>query len=414
MQDPNLAIRPDFTSDEHREAREQLVTDGLTDEQAARSLASLWTIANNMAKATWAQGLERHEANRMRVEEEAQQQQQALEEEEEAARREDRKKNKNKYAPVRRAEVPSDPVILPSPYATRKLKAGEFCELFYFTNKGLRDASKSALSSEPEALIMLPSANGIHSWIPAGAVKDPKAVVTKDENLSWEEFNEAAPRMITFMKTYDWPQDRIDMHVAFWSALQTHRWRHAADPLKQRALLLYQAQQRRRWHLAAGSSNSWSLESINDYLLLEAKEDLFNKQRTQQTTLAIQVSTKPFQFLPHAMHLTTHTSLPHNSLPFSQTTHRPSRADNLILVNQPPPNIHLFKTWQSRLPPCHGQSRPGNHAAGNRAFLPIMDNRVRAIRCWQSRLAPTKSNTRAFMHRCPCPASGSSFHSKQL
>jgi len=37
---------------------------------------------------------------------------------------------------------------------------------------------------------MLPSANGIHSWIPAGAVKDPKAVVTKDENLSWEEFNE--------------------------------------------------------------------------------------------------------------------------------------------------------------------------------------------------------------------------------
>ena len=137
---------------------------------------------------------------------------------------------------MRRADVPSDPVILPSPYATRKLKAGEFCELFYFTNKGLSDASKSALSSEPEALIMLPSANGIHSWIPASAVKDPKAVVTKDENLSWEQFNKAAPRMITFMKTYDWPQDRTDMHVAFWTALQTHRWRHAADPLKQRSV----------------------------------------------------------------------------------------------------------------------------------------------------------------------------------
>jgi len=85
MQDPNLAIRPDFTSDEHLEAREQLVADGLTEEQAARSLASLWTIANNTAKAAWAEGLERREANRIKAEEEARQQQQAQEDEEEAA-----------------------------------------------------------------------------------------------------------------------------------------------------------------------------------------------------------------------------------------------------------------------------------------------------------------------------------------
>jgi hypothetical protein len=69
-----------------------------------------------------------------------------------------------------------------------------------------------------------------------------------------------------------------------------HRWRHAPDPLKQRALLLYQAQQRRRWHLNAGAADSWSLETINDTLLKEAREDLFNEQRTQQTAIAIQVS----------------------------------------------------------------------------------------------------------------------------
>jgi hypothetical protein len=41
---------------------------------------------------------------------------------------------------------------------------------------------------------MLPSSDGIHSWVPAVAVKDPKAVlVTKDEHLFWEEFNEVAP-----------------------------------------------------------------------------------------------------------------------------------------------------------------------------------------------------------------------------
>jgi len=41
MQDPNLMIRLDFTSDEHLEAHEQLMADGLTEEQAARSLAFL-------------------------------------------------------------------------------------------------------------------------------------------------------------------------------------------------------------------------------------------------------------------------------------------------------------------------------------------------------------------------------------
>ncbi|OJA19457.1 hypothetical protein AZE42_05675 [Rhizopogon vesiculosus] len=78
------------------------------------------------------------------------------------------------------------------------------------------------------------------------------------------------------------------MFVTFWSALQMHRWHHAPDPLKQQALLLYQAQQCRRWHLHAGATNSWSLETINDLLLVEVREDLFNEQYTQQMASAIQ------------------------------------------------------------------------------------------------------------------------------
>ncbi|KAJ8589221.1 hypothetical protein M405DRAFT_707674, partial [Rhizopogon salebrosus TDB-379] len=197
--DPNLAVIPDFTSEEHQEARERLVEHGISDEQAAQSLASLWTIANNAAKRRWADGLELAEANRRQAEEEDVLRRQALKDEEEAARLEERKKNKNKYAPVRRVEVPSDPVILPSQYAIRKLKAGEYCDLYYFTNKGLEDNLKSSTISEPEALVMIPSAHGIHTWVPAGAIKDPKAVTTKDENLLWEDFNEAAPRMIDAM-----------------------------------------------------------------------------------------------------------------------------------------------------------------------------------------------------------------------
>lgn len=291
--DPNHAVMPDFASAEHEEARLRLTDLGLTDEQVVLSLQSMWAITNDSAKRRWADRLEQEAANRRRAEEEEELRLRLLKDEQDAARSEERKKNKSKYAPVRDTDVPSDPVILPSQYATRKLKAGEFCELFYFTNKGLDDAFKSPSSTDSEALIMLPAANGLHSWIPATALKDPKTVVTKDENLSWEDFNQAAPRMVSAMKLQDWPEDRVDMHIHFWSALQSHRWRHSQDPLKQRALLLYQAQQRRRWHLSAGTSNSWSLKNVNDYLLLEAREDLFNEQRAQQSTAVLQVSPSP-------------------------------------------------------------------------------------------------------------------------
>ncbi|KAG2756751.1 hypothetical protein P692DRAFT_201859668 [Suillus brevipes Sb2] len=244
-ENPNEAIRPDFTTVEHEEARQQL---------AARSLASLWTLTNNADKERWAEEQERIRELRQREEEEEDHRNQTLREEGEAARLEERKKNKNKYAPFTRDKVPSDPTILPAPYATRKIKAGEYCELHYFTNRGLDDANKCSQIAEPDALVMLPSNNGIHSWIPADAVKDPKtSSVTRDENLTWEEFNEAASRILNYMKIHDWPDERINMHVQFWSALQNHRWRHASDHLKQRALLLYQSQQRCRWHLAIGT-----------------------------------------------------------------------------------------------------------------------------------------------------------------
>jgi hypothetical protein len=88
--------------------------------------------------------------------------------------------------------------------------------LHYFTNKGLDDAKMVVLVAEPDTLVLLPEPNGIHTWVPAAAVKDPKAAaVVKDENLIWEEFNEAALGMITMMKFQDWPDDHIHMHIQY-------------------------------------------------------------------------------------------------------------------------------------------------------------------------------------------------------
>ncbi|KAG1726644.1 uncharacterized protein EDB91DRAFT_1086727 [Suillus paluster] len=192
------------------------------------------------------------EEARQQAEEDDAQRQQGLRDEEEAAHIEDRKKNKNKYVPLKRIKIqptlPSSRPSMPSEGSKPAIT-------------GLDDATASALVAEPDALVMLPAADGIHSWVPAAAVKDPKAPpVTKDEHLTWEEFNEAAPRIIVFMKMHDWPDDRVNMHIQFWTTIQGHRWRHSLDLLQQKALLLYQSQQRRCWHLTIGTMQGWSLE----------------------------------------------------------------------------------------------------------------------------------------------------------
>ncbi|KAG2137013.1 hypothetical protein DEU56DRAFT_736994 [Suillus clintonianus] len=251
---PNLAITPNFQSPEYAEARAQLTYEAVDDQQAATILANLWRIQNEVDKCHWAVRLENEaqeaEAERREAAEEEAQRLLTQKAEQEAAIQEERKKNKAKYAPIK--------------------DSGEYCELFYFTNNGLEEASRSTFTADEDALVMMPTSDGLHKWIPASAARDPKVQVIKDENLTWEQFNKSAPRMITLMKENDWPDDQINMHISFWSALQNHRWRHDFDTHKQRALLLYQAQQRRRWHLAAGSSNSWSLAKINQDLLLEA------------------------------------------------------------------------------------------------------------------------------------------------
>jgi hypothetical protein len=273
-EDPNTATVPNFETAEYAEARAQLINEDTNEQQAAEILANLWRIQNNADKLRWAARLQEQaqtaEAECRRVAEEEDQRQQTLLAEQEAAVAEERKKNKAKYAPIRNIDVPSNPVILPCQYAVRKMKSGDYCELFYFTNASLEEAARTSFTADEDALIMLPTVDGMHKWIPAGAAQDPKAQIVKDENLTWEQFNEAAPRMVTLMKENDWPDDRINMHISFWSALQNHRWRHDFDVHKQRALLLYQAQQRWRWHLAIGSSNSWSLAKINQELLDEA------------------------------------------------------------------------------------------------------------------------------------------------
>jgi hypothetical protein len=285
---------PDFTTGEYEDARARLINKGIAnDVLAAEALETIWTLNNDAAKDAWADQEEAamrqaQEVQRVAAEQE-QERQQELEVEQAAARKEEQKKNKSKFVPVATSKIPITPVVIPSNYAVRKLKAGEYCELYYFTNRGLNEAKKNLLSTEPQGMILLPSSDGLQTWVNADETRDSKAVVTKDENLTWEDFNEAAPRMILAMKQQDWPEDRINMHISFWTALQNHCWRHAFDTLKQRALLLYQSQQRRMWHLTAGGPHGWTIAELSQDLIQEAREEIFNTDRDQALAALRQV-----------------------------------------------------------------------------------------------------------------------------
>ncbi|KAI5981875.1 hypothetical protein EDD15DRAFT_2512883 [Pisolithus albus] len=241
--DPSLAVRPDFSSEEFADARLQLTNDTVNEDQAARILGTLWDIQNTKDVQRW----------NARKEEEAQiardladqaaaelaQKQRRLRDEEDAALAEERKKNKAKYAPVPDVEVPHGPVNIPALYATRKLKKGEYCDDDFFTNAGLAEADSRSTSVDDEALTLLKSDNGQHVWIPASNTRDKSAVI-KDEDLTWEQFGEATVRMLSAMREHDWQKDRVDMHVKFWMALEVHPWRHSSYNHLKQALLLYQ------------------------------------------------------------------------------------------------------------------------------------------------------------------------------
>ncbi|KAG2112631.1 uncharacterized protein F5147DRAFT_550374, partial [Suillus discolor] len=204
LDNPNEAILPDFTTVEYATARARLIARGVVNEEAAaEALETIWTFNNDTAKDAWAEQaeIELRQAQEARwvAAEQEQERQQALEDELIAVRKEEHKKNKAKFVPVSTAKIPTIPTVIPSHYAVRKLKTGDYCELFYFTNKGLSKAKKNLLSTEPQGLILILGADGQQTWVNADETCDSKTVIMKDENLSWEEFNEATLGMITAM-----------------------------------------------------------------------------------------------------------------------------------------------------------------------------------------------------------------------
>ena len=280
--DPALLECPDFASPIYQAVRAPLVNPEVTEAQAIEFLRAIWLAGNEAEKVKWQTQNDEDEVVRtdqLRMLTEAEALKAQIEVEEAASlKKEEMKKNKSKYIPIPDRDVPSIARVIASNYAIRKMEKGLYVELWYYTNAGLDDAFRNSNTVDDEVMTMIRLPNGSSSWAPAASTK--AANPTEDRNILWEDFCQAAPRMIVAMEEADWPQERVAMLAKFWGNLQIHELRSTRDPLDQKTLIVYQAEQRRAWHLAISSpQGAYNLARINEEIMRKTREKVYWDER---------------------------------------------------------------------------------------------------------------------------------------
>jgi hypothetical protein len=274
---PHLDVCPDFSLEEYTERRNALITLGWTEAQAVAFLRAIWVDTNNTAKARWDQELAAEEeaaadAERERVEA-ATAVSAARTHEQEGLEKEDRRKNAAKYLPHSDSPVPSTLPIIPSAAVLAKLRKGEYVPLWHFTRAGLTAVDRSAIAEEKNSGRLTTDADGALVWTPVLDSKLARGIMA-DRDLTFEDFTTAAPRLLQAMVTAGWPKQRVSMFHAFFTAVQRHEFWTSLDERDQRAIMLYEDEQRQLWHTAAATATLanpvYSLEVINEKVLRDA------------------------------------------------------------------------------------------------------------------------------------------------
>ncbi|KAI6027065.1 hypothetical protein EDC04DRAFT_2573303 [Pisolithus marmoratus] len=117
-----------------------------------------------------------------------------------------------------------------------------------------------------------------------------KGTITKDKDLSWEEFAEVAHHLATALRESDWPEEWIDNHIKFWLALESHPWRHGHCQISKHALLAYQARVHHKWHDMLAIPHSFNLMHINTMLLMQIRDELVHTAHMAELELLKQAS----------------------------------------------------------------------------------------------------------------------------
>ncbi|KAN0078389.1 hypothetical protein V8E55_010446 [Tylopilus felleus] len=303
QRNPHLEAQPDYALPEFVDAILIFTVEGKSDLEAAALLTEVWRFSHERACALWDQEQadqarilrEEHE----RLDREEEQACAAREQEQELSRQEERKKHKNKFLPIPNNPLPSHALFIPPQHALNKLRKGEYVSLYYFTNKGIREAEEEAPNLDDDVLTLVRSEKG-PVFQSTAAVKSKDCKV-HDEDLSWEEFSEANYRMLKAMRQQDWPNECTNMMCDFWLALEGHDFCHGECEYGKHALLLHQACVCKQWHQAIGTPDAFSLMPLSEYHLLAFQKKLRDAALNSQIETLRKVGAIPVQpsDLPH-------------------------------------------------------------------------------------------------------------------
>ncbi|KAG1903141.1 uncharacterized protein F5891DRAFT_947938 [Suillus fuscotomentosus] len=270
--DPRFSVCPNFMSERYHISRISMVTANVTEAQAADTLHNIWVTTNEDLCLQWQQQLaedDRLKAEKQCLDEEDQERQRAaLQLEEAAARADEKKKNRLKHIPIPMCPCPfandEEALILISEFTICKLDKGQYIELYYWTNHGLDDAMVNYRTCDNNSLVPTTSEDGSTVWISSASSK-PASGIIADRHLSPADFAQAIPCIVAALEEHDWPQQCVLMLAQFWGAIMLHCYWNSCDLLAQRAIMLFQEEQRRAWHNTIPSSKgAWDISVIDE------------------------------------------------------------------------------------------------------------------------------------------------------
>jgi hypothetical protein len=167
--------------------------------------------------------------------------------------------------------------------------------MWYWTNNSLDTADwLKANIPDDSSLVLVTADDGTPSFIPSTSAHS-KLTAVPNEELTFEQFGQAAIRMITAMRQSSWDPSHVNMFISFWRNIETHPWRASRIHRQQKALLVYQDQQCLNWHKTIGSTSAFNLSEINKMTLLNMLNDLKDTVDEQQAKIFHEVYRTPYK-----------------------------------------------------------------------------------------------------------------------
>ncbi|KAH7917392.1 hypothetical protein BV22DRAFT_1026403, partial [Leucogyrophana mollusca] len=331
-----------------------------THEQAAEQLRDAWTLEHNARLADWAtqeaqDAADAAEAEQQRQEHDAERRRQEELEAENERREEEKKKPKMKG--FNASKSVGDAILArPSQFAIQKLRAFEYCPLWYFTPEGCKDATEFAKSVDDDSY----GFTKVEQILTLKSVASSRASknAVQDKDLTWRQFDLGNDGLLNHACKAGWRPEHLQALSTFFVSISTSELR--TRPLGEETLLLYQDRVRREWHDSLKMDDDpfniallseTLLRSIGDEVHDAARNDALIRVSSLYPKHIIPVSHSPSH--PHAHFAITSTLQQNHASPTClHTTHMPP-----ICLPLPHPSCHPHAppppSANHTLPPLH-------------------------------------------------------------